>query len=103
MLGNKNIAVKIGNGCSRSDIISEMAFNFFVQTEPHFGTDYEVEKIPDDIIKSWKNCGTNPAHKLPTPNDLIDREMTIVQHPQPKCKAQHSLPGDFTIKVSHFL
>ena len=64
-----------------------------LQTEPHFGTDYEVERIPDDTIKAWKACGVNPAHRLPAPNEFIDQEMRLARHPEPKCQAQRSLPG----------
>ena len=37
---------------------------FFVsQVEEHFGTEYHVEKISDETIKSWRNCGVNEHHR----------------------------------------
>ena len=52
---------------------------FFSQVEPHYGTDYQVEKIPKDVILSWKSGPTNPQLKLPQTNELIDKNQIRFQ------------------------
>ena len=77
---------------------------FFVsQVEEHFGTEYHVEKISDETIKAWRNCGVNEHHRwaaehfarlpmflysyffvgssIPAPNDLIDRSGVLIDLP----------------------
>ena len=53
---------------------------FLLQVEPHYGTEYHVEKIARPVLISWKNCAFNDELKLPKPNDLIDRDNKMVNN-----------------------
>ena len=65
-----------------------------LKVEPHFGAEYHVEKIPLDLIKQWRHCGTNNHHQLPKPNDLLDRKMELVSIDS-KRHSKNSLPELF--------
>jgi insulysin len=39
----------------RVAILTKKAKFFATQVEPHFGTEYHVEKIPNDVLDSWRN------------------------------------------------
>lgn len=43
----------------RVTILTKKAKFFSSSVEPHFGTDYHVEKIPSDALASWHDCGIN--------------------------------------------
>ena len=63
-----------------------------MQVEPHYGTEYHVEKIPRTILMSWRNCSFNEELKLPQPNDLIDRKNEMVT---PDLTRENGLPELF--------
>ena len=48
-------------------------FSFQSHVEPHYGTEYHVEKIDSSILHTWHNCGINSELEVPRPNDLIDK------------------------------
>ncbi|KAK4883510.1 hypothetical protein RN001_006829 [Aquatica leii] len=58
------------------------------QTEPWYGTQYKLEKIPKDVMEEWRNCGLCPELRIPDKNDFVatnfdlyplDKEVT--EHP----------------------
>ena len=58
------------------------------QTEPWYGAKYQCEKIPQDLIQAWTDCGLHPKLKLPDKNDFIptdfsltERDWCTVSHP----------------------
>ena len=65
-----------------------------LQVEPHYGTEYHVEKIPRTVLMSWRNCSFNDELKLPKPNDLIDRNNKMVPCDQQR---ENDLPELFLL------
>ncbi len=41
------------------------------KVEPHYGTEYHVDRVSSDNIEQWKKAGTHPDLRLPEPNPLI--------------------------------
>ena len=39
--------------------------------EPHYGTEYHVDRISEETLTGWRNAGQNNAFSLPPPNPLI--------------------------------
>lgn len=77
----------------RITILSKNSKYFVTEVEPHYGTEYHMEKIPDDVISGWKKCGINPDHSLPKPNELIDYDMEIVEIEDQKRHHEGAKPG----------
>ncbi|XP_052226154.1 insulin-degrading enzyme-like isoform X2 [Dreissena polymorpha] len=48
------------------------------KTEAWYGTDYKLEKIPADKIKTWENCGLHEALSLPEVNEFIPTNFDLV-------------------------
>ena len=48
------------------------------KVEPHYGTEYHVDRIPAETLEQWRSAGHNPVFSLPPPNPLI---CTSPQHP----------------------
>ena len=48
-----------------------LIFVISVQVEPHYGTEYHVDRISEETLSQWRNAGHNPAFSLPPPNPLI--------------------------------
>jgi hypothetical protein len=46
------------------------------QVEPHYGTEYQVEKIPKDVLSDWRSSSTDSQLRLPDANELIDKNQT---------------------------
>ena len=42
-----------------------------VQVEPHYGTEYHIDRISEETLSQWRNAGHNSAFSLPPPNPLI--------------------------------
>lgn len=42
-----------------------------MQVEPHYGTEYHVDRITEETLSEWRGAGHNPAFSLPQPNPLI--------------------------------
>ena len=57
----------------RVTVLTKKAKFFATHVEPHFGTEYHVEKIPQNVLHTWHNCGLNSDLRVPRPNDLIDK------------------------------
>lgn len=64
--------------CLLSIFVRYVTSVFTLKVEPHFGTEYHVERIGEEVLNRWRNCGRNEEHKLPGPNNLIDKEMAMV-------------------------
>ena len=62
----------------RVTILTKKAQFFSSNVEPHFGTAYHVEKISNDVLDQWHQCGLNPDLHLPKPNELINKDPKIV-------------------------
>ena len=63
----------------RVTVLTKKAKFFATHVEPHFGTEYHVEKIPNEILDKWHNCGSNIDLNLPKPNLLIDNNPQMVE------------------------
>lgn len=61
----------------RVTILTKKAKFFATHVEPHFGTEYHVEKIEANVLAKWHECGIQPELRVPRPNDLIDKNQNI--------------------------
>lgn len=48
-------------------------------TEFWYGTKYHYEKMDENVLKDWQNCGHNENLKLPQPNPFIPTDFSL--HP----------------------
>ena len=55
----------------RLTVLSKNARYLETKVEPHYGTEYHTDRIPEDSLAQWRAAGTNPAFFLPPPNPLI--------------------------------
>ena len=55
----------------RVTILTKNAKYLETKVEPHYGTEYHVDRIPEETLAQWRNAGSNPAFSLPLPNPLI--------------------------------
>lgn len=62
----------------RVTILTKKAKFFATHVEPHFGTEYHVEKIDAAVLAKWHACGLHPDLKVPRPNDLIDKTQEVL-------------------------
>ncbi|KAL5021570.1 hypothetical protein ScPMuIL_000725 [Solemya velum] len=58
------------------------------QKEKWYGTDYKLEKIPEDKMQLWRNCGVHENLKLPGENEFIPTNFDLV----PKMATENSFP-----------
>ena len=58
---------------------AKMLCVFISQVEPHYGTEYQMEKIPPTTLNSWRKNTTNDELKLPRQNTLLDKDPTLLQ------------------------
>ena len=58
----------------RVTILTKNAKYFATHVEPHYGTEYHVEKIDNAVLTQWRQCGLNCELRVPRPNDFIDKE-----------------------------
>lgn len=49
-------------------------------TEKWYGTQYKKEKIDEGNLEDLKNCGLNPAFKLPEKNEFIPNDLSLVKY-----------------------
>ncbi|XP_018331415.1 insulin-degrading enzyme [Agrilus planipennis] len=45
--------------------------------EPWYGTQYKLEKIPQEVLNDWTNAGTSNEFRLPDKNDFIPTNFNI--------------------------
>ena len=55
----------------RLTVLSKNAKYLETLVEPHYGTEYHIDRIPEDSLAQWRAAGHNPAFFLPPPNPLI--------------------------------
>ena len=55
----------------RLTVLSKNAKYLETKVEPHYGTEYHIDRIPEDSLAQWRAAGHNPAFFLPPPNPLI--------------------------------
>ena len=46
-------------------------------TEKWYGTQYELEAIPDDLLQRWRSASTNPVLAMPKPNQFIPQNLEL--------------------------
>ena len=63
----------------RVTILTKKAKYFATHVEPHYGTEYHVEKIDNAVLTQWRQCGLNCELRVPRPNDFIDKEAKVVE------------------------
>ncbi len=68
----------------RVTILTKKAKFFATHVEPHFGTEYHVEKIEPGVLEAWNDCETSAEHKVPRPNDLICKNPQLISLQDPK-------------------
>ena len=68
---------------------------FSSNVERHFGTAYHVEKISNDVLDQWRQCGLNPDLHLPKPNELINKDPRIVNILPKIRESENSMPELF--------
>ncbi|XP_065556618.1 insulin-degrading enzyme-like [Artemia franciscana] len=56
--------------------------------EKYYGTNYKVEKIPEDIVTKWKNAGINSCMHLPERNEFVPTKFDL----KPRDELNTSLP-----------
>lgn len=49
-------------------------------TEKWYGTAYKHEKIPNNQMREWTNCGTSDALQMPKPNPFIPKDFSIIKY-----------------------
>merc|ERR1719461_1470246 len=55
----------------RVTILTKNAKYLETKVEPHYGTEYHVDRISEETLTEWRNAGQNNAFSLPPPNPLI--------------------------------
>ncbi|KAF2362602.1 Peptidase M16 N-terminal [Trinorchestia longiramus] len=50
------------------------------KTEKWYGTQYELEPVPEAMLEQWRNSGRNPALALPKPNPFIPENLELCTH-----------------------
>ena len=55
----------------RLTVLSKNAKYLETVVEPHYGTEYHVDRIAEESLAEWRNAGHNSAFFLPPPNPLI--------------------------------
>lgn len=50
----------------------------FDQTEPWFGTEFNVREIPAEWLELWKNAIPDPSFALPEPNNFIATDFSLL-------------------------
>lgn len=48
------------------------------QTELHYGSQYEVKKFSDELIKKWSKAQTQVGLSLPKPNEFIPQNLDLI-------------------------
>ena len=49
------------------------------QTEPWYGAKYQCEKIAEEKIQAWKDCGLHDNLRLPDMNDFIPANFSLIE------------------------
>ena len=55
----------------RLTVLSKNAKYLETVVEPHYGTEYHVDRIAEESLAEWRSAGHNSAFFLPPPNPLI--------------------------------
>ena len=65
----------------RVTVLSKNAKYLETKVEAHYGTEFHIDRIPEDMISQWRNAGTNPEFSLPQPNPLISTVPSLIRPP----------------------
>jgi len=65
----------------RVTVLSKNAKYLETKVEAHYGTEFHIDRISDDMISQWRNAGTNTDFSLPKPNPLISAVPTLIRTP----------------------
>ena len=57
----------------RVTVLTKNAKYLETKVEPHYGTEYHLDRVSEEVLASWRRPGTNPAFSLPPPNPLLCR------------------------------
>ncbi|XP_071947721.1 insulin-degrading enzyme-like [Antedon mediterranea] len=63
---------------ARISVVSKSFEGKTENVEKWYGTEYNVKKVPADVIQKWQNAGFNPKFSLPARNDFIPTDFSIV-------------------------
>ncbi|RNA20606.1 insulin-degrading enzyme isoform X1, partial [Brachionus plicatilis] len=64
----------------RVTVISKKFAGKTDQQEKWYGTEFKMEKIPDEKIKALKNLEKNESFKIPSSNSFIPNDLTVLDH-----------------------
>ena len=64
----------------RVTVISKKFAEIADQKEKWYGTEYKLEKIPENKILDLKNLENNDSFKIPSENSFIPNDLTVLNH-----------------------
>jgi insulysin len=64
--------------------------------EPYYGTEYSIQKLPEDVLNKLRNLDLCPDLHLPKPNEFIPQNLNVVRTDGPVLKEPNlvfDIPG----------